>query len=177
MGPVAMATYCLLGLWLVEHANWYATHCFKVHGAVCSKSQKCNWNFPRVKTLYRASTLGTLELRFETSSKLHHKPWYNWKILEVTLILVRNGVYSNTPWRRTSKSKNPENLTSTSLEKNITAALTVSKNTENLTSLEDTLTEKKAYESPKAYGGWRWRFSAFTNLYVEEIFAKCPCRK
>ena len=29
----------------------------------------------------------------------------------------------------------------------------------------------------KAYGGWIWRVSEFTNLYLEEIFAKFLCRK
>ena len=46
IGPVALATYCLLAFWLVEDSNWYATHCFKVVSWLSLLDvSKCNSTF------------------------------------------------------------------------------------------------------------------------------------
>ena len=94
-------------------------------------------------------TLGKLELRFETSSKLHHESCLQLKILKVTLMQndvlfleIQEGVQASQKYEKPdeynrsreqqhngakSEQQNMENLTGTSLENKITAALTGSK--------------------------------------------------
>ena len=134
-----MATYCLLALRLVKRSNCYAIHCFKSLGAVCSSVTRI---LQELK-LY-------LELQLSENSSYTLKRRVNCTMGKIQFKNTRSHTHIHTnmafipthPWRRTSKSKNTENLTSTSLENNITAALTGSKNTENRTStnLENNIT-------------------------------------
>ena len=154
---------------------------------------KCNSTFPRRKSLFRVSTLGKLELHSETLSKLHHEP--SSKILKVTVMRndvlflnIHEGVQASQKYGKTDEYKSrkqqyasanrgqtkTENLTSKSLENDITAVLTGSKNTENLTStsVENDRTTARDREQMLTKG-----IIEFTKIYLEEIFAKIPCRK
>ena len=134
-----MATYCLLAFWLVESLNWNSTHCSRTFDAVLSKALTCNSTFPRVKTLFRA--FGKVELYFEKSSKLYLET--NEKYWKSHSYSLQTAFYSYTSTKAYKQVKNTENLTRTSLENNITAALIWSTNKETLTSttsLENNIT-------------------------------------
>ena len=119
-----MATYCLLAFWLVEGSIGIAPHCFEANFAVSSKFQSVTRSFLGVETLFRASNSSYTLKRQEKCTMS------NFKLQEITLVLVVNGVLFLHIYEGVQTSRKYGNLTSTSLENNITAALTGSENTE-----------------------------------------------
>ena len=154
MGPVAMATYCLLAFWLVDRFNWCTSHCFPAVGAI---SLRCNSIFPRLETLLRASNIAKLELYFETARKLRHEPWNNFKRSKSHSYSCETTFYSYTYMKAYRQVKNTENLSSTSQINTITAAPKWRENTENLTStslennITTALTWSQKYGKPDEY--------------------------
>ena len=199
-----MATYCLLALRLVESSNWYATHCFKVHGAVCSTFQSATGPFRELKLLLELQISEKLSctLSVKQTPSCVLKRMQN--IMKVTLILMQNGglflLIQNVQkirktkfrktsqkttvwWRRQGKKygkpddnksrkqrygsarrrKNEENLASTSLEDNISAALTGRKcsqkptvDPEDKSESKQTSTLKKLMPNSLAESSCRW---------------------
>ena len=143
-----MATYCLLAFWLVESLNWNSTHCSRTFDGVFSKVLTCNSTFSRVKTLFRA--FGKVELYFEKSSKLYLET--NEKYWKSHSYSLQTAFYSYTSTKAYKQVKNTANLTRTSLENNITAALIWSTNKETLTSttsLENNITAALIWSTNK----------------------------
>ena len=143
-----MATYCLLAFWLVESLNWNSTHCSRTFDGVFSKVLTCNSTFSRVKTLFRA--FGKVELYFEKSSKLYLET--NEKYWKSHSYSLQTAFYSYTFTKAYKQVKNTANLTRTSLENNITAALIWSTNKETLTSttsLENNITAALIWSTNK----------------------------
>ena len=152
--PVAMATYCLLPLWLVVRSNKNSSHCFNALGGVFSE-------FQSVLRFSGSWTIKKVRVTHWTSEKTPPRALTNVKILNIILMTATaNDELSLLLYFHESASKS------------------------QLQGPDEWKTRKRHHSDAnrqqmlvKAYTRYRWRVNGLTNLGLEEIFAEFRWRK